>query len=439
MRIAGNTMQQAIDAENDSFGRDPFAGGLLNLFQNSDDPLVIALNEKWGTGKTVFAKRFEKRATDEEGYTVIYFDAFKRDYDPDVFIALSAELLAKLPTSKTKNSIKKNAKIVGKTILTASFKAAVRAGTVGIINASDLSATAEEIAKEIGDIAEADLDALIDRRLGNARIADETFEKFKCSLAALANTPKTEGGEIKPLLFVVDELDRCRPDYALSVLETIKHFFSVPNVHFLLVCDLDQLASAVHHRYGIKDNGYAYLEKFIDIKISFPILDTHALEIAIETFCDEFARGMGNDHKQIRGWTDLKNTIVRIAINKNYSLRKIEKILSQFFVSIHFANSNANLFDPIFYILCDLKITNPHLFNKAKKGSLTYQEIRDFYQFNEEREEWYTEYLRYIFDPSIDRSDERWRQIKNQLGHSSSRDVSELSKHIANNIVDRIG
>ena len=74
----------------------------------------------------------------------------------------------------------------------------------------------------------------------------------------------------KPLIIVVDELDRCRPDYALSVLEIVKHFFNVKNVHFVLGVNLRALENSVEARYGTGIDANNYLKKFIHIKTSFP-------------------------------------------------------------------------------------------------------------------------------------------------------------------------
>lgn len=411
MRIAGNTMQQAIEAETDIFGRDQFADGLLNLFESSDDPLVVALDEKWGTGKTVFAKRLERQATDK-GFTVVYFDAFKRDYDPDVFISLSAELLAKIPQdSDKKSSLKESAKTVGKTIGKLALKGGVRFLTAGALKAGDFNETSEEVANELSNIAEAELDALIDHRLDSARVADQTFDKFKDSLKELANIPATEDVKAKPLLFIVDELDRCRPDYALSVLETIKHFFSVQNVHFLLVCDIDQLVAAVHHRYGIDGHGYTYLEKFIDIRASFPTLRTNIREKSILDFLDNFIEGMPDDNEGGNYWDKMKEFICSIAITKSYSLRKIEKIVSQFAVCLHFTNERNLRIGAVVFVLCDLKITNPSLFSKSKQGILSYSELDEHYKFDDDRYEWYIKWLRYFYDETIDRSDPEWQRM----------------------------
>ncbi len=79
------------------------------------------------------------------------------------------------------------------------------------------------------------------------------------------------GTETKtPVVFVIDELDRCRPDYALEVLEIIKHVFDVPHVHFVLGVNLKSLQSSVHAAYGAESDAVQYLRKFIDVKLQLP-------------------------------------------------------------------------------------------------------------------------------------------------------------------------
>ena len=72
------------------------------------------------------------------------------------------------------------------------------------------------------------------------------------------------------LIFVVDELDRCRPDYALEVLEIIKHLFSVPRVHFVLGANLEALGALVETRYGSNIDAHRYLGKFIQVRLELP-------------------------------------------------------------------------------------------------------------------------------------------------------------------------
>ena len=84
-------------------------------------------------------------------------------------------------------------------------------------------------------------------------------EAFKQKLADLAQCIQEDTGH--PLVFLVDELDRCRPTYALEVLERVKHLFDVPNVVFVFGVNRDVLANAVASTYGIED-GWHYLSKF---------------------------------------------------------------------------------------------------------------------------------------------------------------------------------
>jgi len=85
---------------------------------------------------------------------------------------------------------------------------------------------------------------------------------FKNTLAQLAESLD------KPLVFIIDELDRCRPDFAIRLIERIKHFFDIKNIVFVLVMDKAQFSKVVCHNYGYDDNSSEeYLEKFIDFSI----------------------------------------------------------------------------------------------------------------------------------------------------------------------------
>ena len=71
-------------------------------------------------------------------------------------------------------------------------------------------------------------------------------------------------------LFLVDELDRCRPDYAISYLETIKHLFDVEGAVFLLAADRGQLESSAKAAFGAKLDFEEYYRKFVHREIALP-------------------------------------------------------------------------------------------------------------------------------------------------------------------------
>lgn len=102
----------------------------------------------------------------------------------------------------------------------------------------------------------------------------DSYEEEKNSLLAFKHTLAQLAESLdKPLVFIIDELDRCRPDFAIRLIERVKHFFDIPKIVFVfvLVMNKPQLLQSVKSFYGYDSemNG-DYLEKFIDFTIKFP-------------------------------------------------------------------------------------------------------------------------------------------------------------------------
>ncbi|PRY77226.1 KAP-like P-loop domain-containing protein [Yoonia maritima] len=90
------------------------------------------------------------------------------------------------------------------------------------------------------------------------------MDQFRAALTSLTE-PNADGTPQKKLVIVIDELDRCRPDYALQLLEVIKHFFATPGIHFVLGTNMQELANSVRARYGAGIDADRYLHKFVQI------------------------------------------------------------------------------------------------------------------------------------------------------------------------------
>lgn len=91
------------------------------------------------------------------------------------------------------------------------------------------------------------------------------------------------------MVFIIDELDRCRPDYAIKTLEVIKHFFNIPNINFIIGVDRKQIESTVKVLYGanIDNNCDEYLRKFIDQDFYLPYIKN---EKYIEKLCEDYLK-----------------------------------------------------------------------------------------------------------------------------------------------------
>lgn len=92
--------------------------------------------------------------------------------------------------------------------------------------------------------------------------AEKNLETLKACLKELAAD--------KPIILFIDELDRCRPDYAVDMLEVIKHVFDVENVKVVLVTNTKQLRAAINHRYGAEVDAQKYLDKFLKYSFALP-------------------------------------------------------------------------------------------------------------------------------------------------------------------------
>jgi predicted KAP-like P-loop ATPase len=96
------------------------------------------------------------------------------------------------------------------------------------------------------------------------------IDSFRINLEKLAHEIATKEGGASPLVFFIDEMDRCRPDFAIALLERIKHLFNVNRVVFVLAVDRAQLNESVKALYGLNANPDGYLRRFIDLAYSLP-------------------------------------------------------------------------------------------------------------------------------------------------------------------------
>jgi predicted KAP-like P-loop ATPase len=248
--------------ENDIFGRKAFGDQLTRIVRAIDSPSVLLLDAPWGTGKTTFVKMWRGELS-KAGIASIYFDAFINDYQEDAFIAVASQIIAEAERhaparAKTLKAFKKKALEAAKALGRASLHLGVRAATAGLIESESLEKAAADIVNAVGDEAKATIDDLLKKRLESHESDLAIFEQFRDAIARLADEMSNATGAdghasassdssepALPLVVIIDELDRCRPSFSLELLERIKHFFSAPNVLFLLVCSLGQLEEAV--------------------------------------------------------------------------------------------------------------------------------------------------------------------------------------------------
>ena len=363
--------------EHDELGREPFGQALFNVITRTDDSLVIALDASWGEGKTTFVKMWQTFLK-EKGVKTIYFDAFANDYLDEPFIALASEITEFFsreisPKNNTLAEFKKNAAI----LFSWGTKLALKAAIARVIKGMDLDEELSEIKKELIQDSANVLSNPIDKKLNIHQQKKETIQSFKKNLQKLIvkikETPESKG----PLVIIIDELDRCKPVYALELIENIKHIFSVENIVFLLVMHKQQLEEVVRHVYGQNIDATTYLQKFINIECRLP-KNTEALSSGdYETYC----RSLTQQH-DLNDWQakdNFEKVISQLGRRFNLSLRDLERCYTN--LTVFYATVQNKKWGElkIICLLAVLKVRFPELYLAMKEKRNTsdklYQEL----------------------------------------------------------------
>jgi hypothetical protein len=242
---------------------------------------VINVDAQWGGGKTFFMDRFGAQL-EASGHLVARVNAWKDDHADDPFVAVLAAIdevllpfttrgTGKAKISRAWKSVKSSAvPIVGRVIaglgktlikkhVGSPLEELISVDETEATNASGLASDAlEKASVEIERAVDAATEALIERfKSANAGIEDFR-QRLGTAMLALEGTAKL------PLFILVDELDRCRPSYAVALLERVKHLFDAANVVFVFATNTDQLQHSIKGAYGPGFDGFRYLKRFFD-------------------------------------------------------------------------------------------------------------------------------------------------------------------------------
>lgn len=337
----------------DEFHRKDIAENIIKLLDADVDFCPMVIDGGWGTGKTEFCHKLinlikaqdtarqasVQPATDtppaEAGQggeshpentpqperAVIYLDAFASETVDDPLLCILAAIRAEFPEEKKREISRKALPVVktlGKVAGKALFKHAFK---------QDIAEVSEELAEAASDGANALIDQTVDKLLDQYADAQENIEALKTTLKTAAAT--------RPIIFFIDELDRCRPDFALSILELVKHVFEVPGIKFIFVANMEQLKAVIRKRYGQDVDADVYLEKFVNLSIVLPPVNN----ITRENAAYFLIKNRLSDTKLFLYKDNLYEKMILYFIDKyNISLRGIEKLIKN--INIYMAIAN---------------------------------------------------------------------------------------------------
>ncbi|KIC08499.1 MULTISPECIES: KAP family P-loop NTPase fold protein [Neisseriaceae] len=276
------TSEKTTFVTQDEFKRKPIAENIIRLLTSDIDLSPMVIDGGWGTGKTEFCQKLIRLMQEQHpDYRPVYIDAFRSDHSGEPLLALLAEIIkACTPEGSDEKLIEEHKDRIRRITKAAGFlMKTVAKAAVGHVLKQNTDDLAEELQQIMNDDQEADslaetvtdaaatiashtIDATVEALLKEQIEAEKNLETLKACLKELAAE--------KPIILFIDELDRCRPDYAVDMLEVIKHVFDVENVKVVLVTNTKQLRAAINHRYGMEVDAQKYLDKFLKYSFALP-------------------------------------------------------------------------------------------------------------------------------------------------------------------------
>lgn len=354
--------------ENDALERRKVIESFVRIVTNLNGPFVIAIDSPWGTGKTTFLKMLQI-SLENSGCPCMYFNAWETDFADDPLIAFVGELDSLLngfcPEEGERQETIKSMKRMAGAVARRMVPAVIRIATMGAVDA------APEIERLVAEATGALGADAVENYLQDKKVMEDFHAKLNLALSAAQ-----ERGKRLPVFIFVDELDRCRPLYAIELLERIKHLFNVENAVFVVALDKEQLGNSVGAVYGAGFNSNEYLRRFFD-------LEFRLTQIYGESFCKSLIRRMELEDffesrpSQVadRDAEDLERTFQDLSRLFDFPLRAQERCMGLLALAM-MATPTDQYFYPIqTVIMAALRIGAEEAYNKVTRGKGSVTEI----------------------------------------------------------------
>ena len=389
-------IKESID--NDLIGRNQYLVKSLEILNNIDGNFTIFLNGKWGTGKTFFVKQLIYVINNQSerknfqyvklknlhlcyNFIPVYFNAWENDEDNHI-LALVSSIIKQynnLDTSKKAKMISE-AKNIAKTI------------TENVIsNKFGININLENFEKNLNNSTKSK--------------NQELKDKMADFINKLAPNPKDK------VVVFIDELDRCKPEFAIKLLESLKTFWNNEKIIFVYSVDVNELAASINGIYGNLFNSFEYLQKFYDLITEIPNYDINSyinnktkkfndrgiFNIVVSEMINVLAFTMRDCNKFFQYYDAIKKyeSEQTYDVEFNY-IKKLRKVENEVFLPLligikvksledYIEITNGNGFEKLNKILKQLDQTNSYLnavINDQQEDCKNgYNQIEEFYNF----------------------------------------------------------
>ena len=258
-------------------------------------PQAIAIDGSWGSGKSTFVALWTAYLRQERA-KVISFNAWKFSLS-DPLDALTKEILRHFDGVPRESRHPAHMQLVEFVLLGSALLK--RGAKLATLFSPDLSEAADGLA----GAAEAGAESLTSMTSTPVAPASShgNIDSPDSFTAALSQAAK--GWSDEPVVIMVDELDRCSPEYAVEMLQLLEHVFYAENVVFVVSMNRDQLIHSVNAFYGQGFNAVGYLERFFDDVFPLPSSNrTQYIESRLEAIEIAFKDVEASPCPAVSGW-----------------------------------------------------------------------------------------------------------------------------------------
>lgn len=369
-----------IDPQNpfafDAFDRQEIVGAATRLITGLTGPFVIAIDSGWGTGKTTFI-RMLKVCLEAEGHPCLHFNAWETDFAEDPLIAFVGELdelmTSVCPEESERQALIRKTKKITSAVAKRTAPALLKLVTLGAV---DLHQETERILAELAGGVGTDA---VEHYLQEKAQIEEFHKELGTVLEAAKNFKKK-----LPVVIFVDELDRCRPLYAIELLERIKHLFNIEQAVFVVAVDKEQLGISLGAVYGHGFNSIEYLRRFFDLELKLSSVDS-------EKYGDSLMKRMGLEELlqarpdqtragDIEGFRDSFRFLSKVL---GLTPRAQEQYMGLLKLALVTTPNTHHLFPVETSIMAALKISNSKLYHEVSRQGGSISEVIQY--LNEQR------------------------------------------------------
>lgn len=348
--------------EGDLFNRKELASIYTKLIQSIIQPYVVSINSSYGSGKTFFLKRWAEELRQNKE-SVVFFNAWDCDFVEKPLLPFLYNFLQQLKEQGlVKYNFKEDIKNCGDITVTC-LKNFIDVASSGIINIDDLKEKTDAHAIKLPKIS----------TLEEYKQLQDALYEFKSGLNEIVKRLKG-----KNLYIFIDELERCRPTFAIELLEAIKHLFNIKGLVFILGIDRNQLKHTISNIYGCGMDGEGYLRRFIDIELELP-------QPNIKDYSNYLNKKFEIENKSThayRNWIIGYSEFLRFweifSELYDFQLREVEQIFVKFNAITKILDEKIIKITPVLALLMILKIKDPVLYNNFTLDKLTEQNANDF-------------------------------------------------------------